>query len=82
LVIDKAGGQFGKQGDYLYTAFLPDQALLGAWGLFRVGNPGTPAPNGICASSAPTQAAPPEKVNPLIQRFRRKPLNPGGNQNR
>ena len=43
LVIDKAGGTFGRQGDYLYTAYLPDQAALGAWGVFRVGNPGTPA---------------------------------------
>ena len=80
LVIDRAGGQFGRQGDYLYTAFLPDQALLGAWGLLRVGNPGTPAPNGVCGKVA-APSAQPEQVNPLIQRFRRKPLNPGGNPN-
>ncbi len=31
LVIDKAGGSFGRRGDYLYTAYLPDQAAVGAW---------------------------------------------------
>jgi len=77
LVIQKAGGQFGKQGDYLYTAYLADQASLGVWGLFRVGDPGTPKPNAICAQQ-PSTTAPLPKANPLIQRFRRAPLNPGG----
>ncbi|HKB66457.1 MAG TPA: hypothetical protein VKC61_11420 [Pyrinomonadaceae bacterium] len=39
LVIDKAGGEAGKEGDYLYTVYLPGQAQVGAWGLFRVGKP-------------------------------------------
>ncbi len=79
LVIPRAGGTYGRAGDYLYTAFLPDQALLGAWGLFRVGNPGTPAPNGRCVQT--TGGAQPSAVPPiqnLQDRFRRKPLNPGG----
>jgi hypothetical protein len=77
LVIDKAGGTFGKQGDYLYTAYLPDQASLGAWGLFRVGNPGTPQPNAVCQQQPTAPSAAP-KQNPLVPRFRRAPLNPGG----
>jgi manganese oxidase len=78
LVIDKAGGTFGKAGDYLYTAYLPDQALLGAWGLFRVGNPGTPAPNAVCGAqpTTPTAAPPRQPALDLRQRFRRAPLNP------
>ena len=78
LVIDRAGGTFGKQGDYLYTAYLPDQASLGAWGLFRVGNPGTPAPNAVCAQQQTAPSTAPPKQNPLVPRFRRAPLNPGG----
>jgi hypothetical protein len=71
LVIDKAGGQFGKAGDYLYTAYLPDQALLGAWGLFRVSERQTPgnlrfprnplsvsqAPNAVCSDQQKTAPA-------------------------
>ena len=76
LVIPKAGGQFGVNGDYLYTAYLADQASLGVWGLFRVGDPGTPKANAMC--SQPTTTGPkPLTTNPLIERFRRKPLNPG-----
>ncbi len=83
LVIDKAGGQFGKAGDYLYTAYLPDQALLGAWGLFRVGNPGSPSPNAVCGNqqAAPGVSAPARApVLNLNQRFRRAPLNPSSRQ--
>jgi hypothetical protein len=96
LVIDKAGGQFGKKGDYLYTAYLPDQALLGAWGLFRVVDPPTPgnprfvrnplpvsqAPNAVCSDQQKTApaAAPRPPVLNLDQRFRRAPLNPSGRQ--
>jgi hypothetical protein len=36
IVIDKAGGQFGVPGDYLYTTFVPNQNVLGSWGIFRV----------------------------------------------
>ena len=93
LVIDKAGGQFGKAGDYLYTAYLPDQASLGAWGLFRVDTkanllnppPFNPAPNAVCANQQKPPAVPkPEAdrapVLKLDQRFRRAPLNPAGRQ--
>ncbi len=79
LLIDRAGGTFGKAGDYLYTAYLPDQALLGTWGLFRVGNPGTPAPNAVCGTTqttAPAVSAPRQPALDLHQRFRRQPLNP------
>ena len=77
LVIPKAGGEFARQGDYLYTAYLADQASLGVWGLFRVGDPGTPSANAMCSQPTSSPAAQP-KPNPLIQRFRRPPLNPGG----
>ena len=87
LVIDKAGGPFGKRGDYLYTAYLPDQALLGAWGLFRVLDPNnptlpTPGPNAVCSNPQGTApaAAPRAPILNLDQRFRRKPLNPSSRQ--
>jgi len=38
LVVDKAGGDQGRRGDYLYSVYLRDQITLGAWGLFRVGD--------------------------------------------
>jgi hypothetical protein len=79
LMIPKAGGTFGKAGDYLYTAYLPDQALVGAWGLFRVGTPGTPAPNGRCiqTTGGPQPAAVPP-IQDLRDRFRRAPVQPAG----
>jgi len=90
LVIDKAGGQFGKAGDYLYTAYLPDQALLGAWGLFRVDtldnlkNPTrTPGPNAVCSNQQKAPAAAKPARAPILnldQRFRRAPLNPSARQ--
>ena len=49
----------------------------GVWGLFRVGDPGTPSANAMCSQPTSSPAAKP-KPNPLIQRFRRPPLNPGG----
>jgi hypothetical protein len=92
LVIPRAGGDNKKVGDYLYSAYLAEQAALGVWGLFRVqcrpGDAGCTAPpppaaNAMCkAPSTPTaapRAVPPDKANPLVDRFRRKPLNPGGN---
>jgi hypothetical protein len=49
LVIPQAGGQFRQQGDYLYTAYLADQASLGVWGLFRVGDPSQSSQgNAVC----------------------------------
>jgi hypothetical protein len=84
LIIPRAGGTSGRTGDYLYTAYLPDQALVGAWGLFRVfpsatGTPlPTPAPNGACAP----KAAPPtyQKIPNPLERFRRQPIQPPGKQ--
>ncbi|HUS09694.1 MAG TPA: hypothetical protein VMZ30_04435, partial [Pyrinomonadaceae bacterium] len=56
IVLDKAGGESGKPGDYLYSVFVPDQARLGAWGLFRVGKANqAPQPNAACT---PVKAAP------------------------
>ena len=83
LVIDKAGGTLGRSGDYLYTAYLPDQAALGAWGIFRVGIPGTPAPNAVCSNQqqAPSVSSPARTpATDLRLRFRRQPLNPSGRQ--
>ena len=36
IVLDKAGGQSGVTGDYLYTSFLPAMTQFGLWGVFRV----------------------------------------------
>jgi hypothetical protein len=80
LVIPQAGGKFGRQGDYLYTAYLADQAGLGAWGIFRVGKPGTPQPNGVCTQQQAPAAGPQPAVpdaQDLRKRFHRQPLNPG-----
>jgi hypothetical protein len=73
LVIDQAGGTFNKPGDYLYTAFLPDQAAVGAWGLFRVGTP-TASTQSISACKQLPAAAPPQapKAKPM-DRFHRLP---------
>lgn len=49
LVVDKAGGEQARGGDYLYSVYLRDQITLGAWGIFRVGPPGpAPGPNAVC----------------------------------
>jgi manganese oxidase len=59
LVIDKAGGENGRAGDYLYTVFLPSQANLGPWGIFRVGKPNTVlVPNSGCTTPVPPATAP------------------------
>jgi hypothetical protein len=83
LVIQKAGGKFAKAGDYLYTAYLADQASLGVWGLFRVGDPvASTQGNAVCKN----QQLPPGTYTPppprpeylqLHERFHRQPLNPG-----
>jgi hypothetical protein len=82
LVIPKAGGTFGKQGDYLYTAYLGDQASLGHWGLFRVGNPGTPQANGVCTNlqTGPSLVQPRSEEQNLNRRFHRPATNPGGSR--
>jgi hypothetical protein len=84
LVIPQAGGKFGKAGDYLYTAYLADQASLGVWGLFRVGSPTmTTQGNAVCKnlqSTAPAVTEPSKKPQDPHVRFHRQPLNPGGSR--
>jgi hypothetical protein len=79
LVGGVAGGRSGVAGDYLYTVFLPNQAALGAWGLFRVldatGKPVVGNPS--CTQGPVLRPAPlaaPLPVNRLDQ-FVRQPTN-------
>jgi len=79
LMIDKAGGEGGRAGDYLYTVFVPIQARTGAWGIFRVGHnpPGTQT-NAACTRVVPTQQR--QLVVPIapkddVERFTRQPVN-------
>jgi hypothetical protein len=84
LVIDKAGGERGQAGDYLYTVFVPNQARLGAWGIFRVGSSsGSPQGNAACPPVLPPpgQVTPPPKKDGT-ERFIRQPLNTGGGEPR
>jgi hypothetical protein len=73
-MIDKAGGEGGQAGDYLYSVYVPTQARDGAWGLFRVGTVNNPTTqNPACpAKSAPYQ--PPVKLKDGTERFTRQPL--------
>ncbi|MBC8031799.1 MAG: hypothetical protein H7Z16_17075 [Pyrinomonadaceae bacterium] len=80
LVLDSAGGAWKRPGDYLYSVYLPGQASLGAWGLFRVGaadeawrtRPGIPG----CVPPPPVAApAPPPTKESEIERFIRQPIN-------
>jgi hypothetical protein len=75
LVVDKAGGEAGQAGDYLYTVFLPNQASLGAWGIFRVGHNSGPAP-AITACKPPLQpqALPVVPKKDDLKRFIREPV--------
>jgi hypothetical protein len=89
LVIPSAGGTQKREGDYLYTTYLPADASAGSWGIFRV----TPKdslpqnPIGVCTNRPTTEApvpttgapaTPPTQIRDLIDRFRRRPLNPSG----
>lgn len=79
LTIDKAGGEGKKGGDYLYSVFLPNQAKLGAWGIFRVGpsNPQGPF-NAACAPvPAPAGYVAPAVKDDGASRFTRQPINTG-----
>ena len=80
MVMDKAGGEGGKPGDYLYTVFLPFQATQGAWGIFRVGHSKgmRPNPNATCEPVIPVGS--PRGFAPLrkkddLNRFIRQPSN-------
>ncbi|HEV7682499.1 MAG TPA: hypothetical protein VGO68_10290 [Pyrinomonadaceae bacterium] len=79
MMIDKAGGEGGQAGDYLYTVYVPIQAKTGAWGIFRVGtNNAAVQPNAKCV----LVPAPPAAVTPAaapkdddLERFNRLPNN-------
>jgi hypothetical protein len=75
MLIDKAGGEGGQAGDYLYTVFVPTQARDGAWGIFRVGNrPASQIQNAGCPALTSPGYQPPLKLNDGTQRFTRQPL--------
>jgi hypothetical protein len=77
LVLPKAGGEGGRQGDYLYSVFLPGQASLGAWGIFRVGtNNDALQKNAACvAPPAALKLVAPPALDPDHERFLREPVN-------
>jgi hypothetical protein len=81
IVIDKAGGEAGRPGDYLYGVFVNNQVNQGSWGVFRVGNVPMPTPPAPAActpvTTTPTYVPPPTREEKDVQRFIRKPLNPG-----
>ena len=83
ILVSKAGGEGGRPGDYLYTAFVPVQGSQGPWGIFRVGGGGAGgggtdglSKNGACPQTPvqPSQAVP-TTTQPDIERFLRRPLN-------
>ena len=78
ILVDKAGGERGRAGDYLYTVFAPIQARQGAWGIFRVGHNNAPLqPNAACSPIVPLQPI----ISPVVprkedvERFIRQPVN-------
>jgi hypothetical protein len=78
MMIDKAGGEGGRAGDYLYTVFVPIQARQGAWGIFRVGGPNPAAPpNAKCVLVPPVAPLTPASApkNDDLDRFTREPIN-------
>ncbi|HEV2827551.1 MAG TPA: hypothetical protein VGW76_08075 [Pyrinomonadaceae bacterium] len=78
IVIDEAGGPAQIAGDYLYSAFVPDKAQFGLWGIFRVtdGRP-APASQAVCVPATPAAPAPARPVPPpgkdRLDDFRIKP---------
>jgi hypothetical protein len=80
IIVDKAGGEGGRAGDYLYSVFVPVQARNGAWGVFRVGhNPGPTQPNAVCTPTGQVQpvqlVGPRPPTNEDLDRFIRQPIN-------
>jgi len=75
ILVDKAGGEGGREGDYLYSVFVPVQANLGPWGIFRVGNVPNPQQKNAVCTPVPQPVAP--KVRPFddLDRFIRQPVN-------
>ena len=77
ITVDKAGGEFGRAGDYLYSVFVPLQARQGPWGIFRVGHRNaTPTANGACNPVSKPGYVPPKPLEDL-DRFVRPSLNTG-----
>jgi hypothetical protein len=75
MLIDKAGGEGGQAGDYLYSVFLPTQARDGAWGIFRVGNrPQSQIRNAGCPAKVSPGYKPPVNLKDATDRFTRQPL--------
>ncbi len=75
IMIDRAGGEFGQAGDYLYSVFVPTQARDGAWGLFRVGTVNNPTTqNAACPAKTSPGYQPPVKLKDGTERFTRSPL--------
>ena len=71
LVIDKAGGEGGLAGDYLYSVFQFRQVSTGTWGIFRVGH-ATPSsnPNAQCKPKTAPGYYPQPKPD-VLDRFER-----------
>ena len=74
ILIDKAGGEGGQAGDYLYSVFVPTQARDGAWGLFRVGNVGGPTTQNPACPAKTAPGYQPAKIKDGTERFTRQPL--------
>ena len=80
ILLDKAGGEAGRPGDYLYGVFVQNQVNQGSWGVFRVGNvpmPTPPVPAACTPVARPGYVPPSTREEKDVQRFIRKPLNPG-----
>ena len=75
IVLGRAGGERGKPGDYLYTVYLPGQAQLGAWGIFRVGKSDAPVPSIVGCKVVPGTEQKEDTSD--RDRFIRQPINPG-----
>lgn len=76
MMLDKAGGEGGRAGDYLYSVFVPIQARQGAWGVFRVGVNNAPVQsNGACAPVPQPIVKPASPRNEDLERFIRQPVN-------
>jgi len=79
MVVDKAGGEFGQAGDYLYSVFQPLQANKGQWGIFRVVNAsGSQTPIDAC-KTVPRPGYIPPAPSTGVDPFIRAPLNSGSN---
>jgi hypothetical protein len=77
LMVDKAGGEGGQAGDYLYSVFVPIQAKNGAWGIFRVGNNNAQVQSNAACTPKPMpiiKPAAPAAIKDL-ERFIRQPVN-------